>query len=55
MIEDIITAILLTHPHDMNTIKRYIAFVKFRRMMYDQFYAPVHWVKSARQYHWAGR
>jgi hypothetical protein len=51
MIEDIITALLLTHPQDFSTIKRYIAFIKFRRMMYDHFYAPVHWVKSARRVH----
>lgn len=55
MIDEIIEALLFTHPSDRQAIRRYIAFVKFRRMMYKQFYNPPHWVGPRRAYHWVGK
>ncbi len=54
MIDEIIIALLLTHPSDIGTIKRYVAWVKFRRRIHNQFYPAVHWVRSSQRAHWIG-
>lgn len=44
------------HPCDLPAIRRYIAWVQFRRAMHEAFYHPVHWVQpGARRVHWVGR
>lgn len=44
--ERIAQAVLESHPHDLVTIRRYIAWVKFRRKIHNAFYAPGrHWVR----------
>lgn len=52
MIEEIIAALMLSHPHDIQTIKRYVAWVKFRRTIHHAFYRQVHWVKTSQRVHW---
>jgi hypothetical protein len=52
-IEEIVTALRQTHRADISIIKKYIAWVAFRRRMNDQFFPAVHWVTGARvSYHW---
>ena len=57
-----------TDPADIHNIKRYVAWVAFRRRMHNQFYFLAHWVISpapileiegqgrsiprSKQYHW---
>lgn len=43
--EQIAQAVAESHPHDLPTIRRYIAWVKFRRKIHNTFYARVHWIK----------
>lgn len=47
IIEEIYLALLLTHPADLHTIRRYIAWVSFRRRMHNQFYFMAHWVPNS--------
>jgi hypothetical protein len=51
-IEEIFTALRQTHPADLPTIKRFVAWVKFRRRMHNEFYLTIHWVHTSRPYHW---
>jgi len=51
-IEEIFAALLVTHPSDIPIIKKYVAWVSFRRRMHNEFYLAVHWVSSAPSYHW---
>jgi hypothetical protein len=44
MLDEIYEALFQSHPADRNQIKKYIAWLKFRRNMHDQFYMPAHWV-----------
>ena len=47
------TALQQTHPADLNIIRHYIAWVKFRRRIHYAFYAtPAHWLQSSRKVHW---
>lgn len=48
----IYTALQQSHPEDLETIRKYIAWVKFRRNMHDVFYFSAHWVKPSRRAHW---
>ncbi len=50
----IFTALQQTHQDDLETIRKYIAFVKFRRTVTDVFYFAAHWVRSGRRHHWVG-
>lgn len=47
------------HPQDLQTICKYIAWVKFRRNVHHNFYSPVHWIlptpKPKPTAHWVGR
>jgi hypothetical protein len=52
--DEIYREIVDSHPDDLITIYRYIAWVKFRRTMHNQFYFRAHWVAPAVQYHWVG-
>jgi len=47
MFEEIYTELRLIHPADRLQIKRYIAWVGFRRRMHNEFYLQVHWVARA--------
>lgn len=53
-IEDIFAALLVAHPSDYPAIRKYIAWVEFRRVMHNTFYQPVHWAQSEKRYHWVG-
>ena len=44
MLDEIIQALKESNPADRYQIKRYIAWLRFRRKMHDQFYTPAHWV-----------
>ncbi len=46
------TAIQQAHHEDLETIRKYIAWVKFRRNVTDVFYFSAHWVRSGQRYHW---
>jgi len=48
MLEEIHTALQKTHPADMYQIKRYIAWVGFRRRMHNEFYLVAHWLHNPR-------
>lgn len=52
MIDDIFAALMLAHPSDLGTIKHYIRWVKFRRVIHNRFYFNAYWVRSGRKYHW---
>lgn len=44
--EQIAQAVAESHPHDLSTIRHYIAWVKFRRKIHSTFYDPdVHWIR----------
>lgn len=47
MLEDIRAALQQTHPADHYTIKKYIAWVRFRRQMHNEFYQFAHWVNKS--------
>lgn len=53
-IEEIFAALLVCHPSDMPAIRRYVAFVGFRRRMYNEFYMNPHWARPEKKYHWVG-
>ena len=55
MMDEIIEALLLASPSDLPAIRKYIAWVKYRRMIHNGFYSPPHWVKPVNKYHWVGR
>ena len=45
-----------SHPHDLQTIRHYIKWVSFRRMIHNAFYFRAHWIKpTQKQIHWIGR
>lgn len=48
-------AIFESDPSDLSEIRKYIAWVKFRRKIHHTFYPSVHWVISTRHVHWIGR
>jgi hypothetical protein len=54
MIDDIFTALLLSDSADIPIIKKYVAFLRFRRRMYEGFYPSQHWVMPEKKYHWVG-
>ena len=43
-IEEIITALLLLRPDDLDAARRYIQWMKVRRKINDRFYFAAHWV-----------
>jgi len=48
-------AIFESHKLDLQTIRKYVAWVKFRRVMNNQFYFNAHWLtRSSRKQHWIG-
>lgn len=54
IIDEIIAALALSGPGDLAAVRRYIGWIKFRRMVMRQFYPAHHWVRSKRRYHWVG-
>jgi hypothetical protein len=44
MLDEIYDAVKDSDPADRYQIKRYIAWLQFRRRTHDQFYLPAHWV-----------
>jgi len=44
-IEEIRVALKESHSSDLEVIKRYIAWVGFRRRMHTLFYFRAHWIK----------
>ena len=52
--EEIIAAMLLVGPHDLQAIRRYIQWIKIRRMVNNHFYSQSHWVQPVRKFHWVG-
>lgn len=50
--EQLAQAIYESHPEDLQTIRKYIAWVKLRRKVHHAFYPSVHWIASERKYHW---
>ncbi len=48
MFDQIYDALKESHPADRYHIKRYIAWLEFRRRTHDQFYMPAHWVGEKR-------
>ena len=53
-IEEIFAALLIAHPSDKPAIKKFVAWIKFRRRMYNEFFMDSHWVQSENRYHWIG-
>jgi len=53
-VEEIFAALLVAHPSDYPAIRKYVAWVAFRRRMYNEFYLSPHWVRAERQCHWVG-
>lgn len=52
MRDEILAALLLSHSADLPTIRRFVAWVKLRRMVHNHFYMNAHWVRPFRRYHW---
>ncbi len=53
--DEFINVLSDAHPHDLQTIRHYIKWVSFRRMIHNAFYFRAHWVKPTRkQFHWIG-
>lgn len=50
--EQLAKEIFECHPSDLSIIRKYIAWVKFRRKMNQVFYPSVHWISPRRKYHW---
>lgn len=50
--EQLAQAIFDSDPEDLQTIRKYIAWVKFRRKMNYTFYPCAHWVAPKQKYHW---
>lgn len=53
--DDISKAIFESHPSDLPIIRKYIQWVKIRRLIHHRFYFMAHWMKSTKKYHWVGR
>lgn len=51
-IAEILRALHDSHPDDLRVIRRYVAWVAFRRRMHNEFYPAVHWVSPSQAYHW---
>jgi len=49
MLDEIYEALKESHPADRYQIKKYIAWVGFRRTMHDQFYIQAHWVYAKKE------
>lgn len=59
-IDELIAQELLdAHPSDLEVIRKYVAWVKFRRQMNRMFYPAAHWLLPAPKpkpaVHWVGR
>jgi hypothetical protein len=54
IIEEIYAALLLARPGDLAEVRKYIAWIKFRRQVNDRFYFSAHWVTASGP-HWIGR
>ena len=48
-------AICESHPEDLQTIRKYIEWVKVRRKVHYAFYPSAHWIRPQRRVHWVGR
>lgn len=55
IIDEIITALLLLGPEDLEMAKRYLKWIKARRRINDRFYLAAHWVADEKRYHWVGQ
>jgi hypothetical protein len=53
-IEEIIAALLVANTADYPAIKKYVAWVMFRRRMYNEFFLSAHWIRPEEKYHWVG-
>ena len=54
--EEIIIALALLGPDDLEAARRYIQWIKIRRKVTDRFYFRAHWLQGPRQnYHWIGK
>ena len=46
-------ALQQTHPDDLPAIRKYVAWVQFRRVVHQAFYFNAHWVKPVSfKAHW---
>lgn len=52
--DELRNALSQSHPHDLQAIRQYIRWLRFRRVVHHLFYFQAHWVKSGRRYHWLG-
>jgi len=52
--DEIITALLLLGPDDLEAARKYLRWIKVRRQVHNRFYFVAHWVSSERKYHWVG-
>lgn len=56
--DDIRRALSDSHPDDLPAIRKYVAWVQFKRMIHNAFYFRAHWIRSNKQapmaaeYHW---
>lgn len=46
MIDEILAALLLTHPADLQVVYRYVRWVAFRRHVHNLFYFQAHWITA---------
>jgi len=46
MINEIIAALLLANSSDIETIRKYVWWVGFRRQVHDKFYFRAHWIQN---------
>ena len=53
-IDEILTTLLLLGPDDLENAKRYLKWIKIRRMVNNRFYFMAHWIGSRGRYHWIG-
>jgi hypothetical protein len=54
IIEEILSALLLSQPEDLRVIHQYIGWMKIRRAVNNRFYLSGHWVGVPRRHHWLG-
>lgn len=54
MFDELNSALNNAHPRDISEIKKYVAWVKFRRYINNIFYLlpDAHWVGPQIRYHW---
>jgi hypothetical protein len=52
IIEEILSALLLSQPEDLRVIHQYIGWMKIRRAVNNRFYLSGHWVGVPRRHHW---